>query len=44
MSIQKAIELYKDTLQHYDKFRYLGPRKKLIEDMRKLKKCAKESK
>jgi hypothetical protein len=44
MSVQKAIELYEDILQHYDKFRYLGPKKKLIEDMRKLKKCAKEVK
>jgi len=44
MSVQKAIELYENALQHYDKFRYLGPKKKLIEDMRKLKKCAKEVK
>jgi hypothetical protein len=41
MSVQKAIELYEDALQHYDKFRYLGPKKKLIENMRKLKKCVK---
>jgi hypothetical protein len=44
MSVQKAIELYEDTLQHYDKFRYLGPKKKLIDDMKKLKRCAKEVK
>jgi hypothetical protein len=40
MSVQKAIELYEYTLQHYNKFRDLGPKKKLIEDMKKLKKCA----
>jgi hypothetical protein len=40
MSVPKAIEFYEDTLQHYDEFRYLGPKKKLIKDMKKLKKCA----
>jgi hypothetical protein len=42
MSVQKAIEFYEYILQHYDKYKYLGPKKKLIEDIRKLKKCAKE--
>jgi hypothetical protein len=42
ISITNAIKLYEYILQHYDKFRYLGPKKKLIEDMKKLKKCAKE--
>ena len=44
MSIQKTIEFYKYILQHYDKNKHLGPKKELIEDMRKLKKCAKEVK
>ncbi|MBX0312793.1 MAG: hypothetical protein JHC31_13680 [Sulfurihydrogenibium sp.] len=42
MSVQKAIEFYEYILQHYDRYKYLGPKKKLIEDIRKLKRCAKE--
>jgi hypothetical protein len=42
MSVQKAIEFYEYILRHYNEYKYLGPKKKLIEDMRKLKKCAKE--
>jgi hypothetical protein len=42
MSVPKAIELYEYILHHYDEFRYLGPKKELIRDMKKLKKCAKE--
>jgi hypothetical protein len=44
MSVQKAIEFYKYTLRHYDEHKDLEPKKKLIEDIRKLKKCAKEVK
>ncbi|WP_299239868.1 hypothetical protein [Sulfurihydrogenibium sp.] len=42
ISVSNAIKLYEYILHHYDKFKYLGPKKKLIEDMKKLKKCAKE--
>jgi hypothetical protein len=44
MSVPRAIELYEYILHHYDEFRYLGPKKELIRDMKKLKKCAKEVK
>jgi hypothetical protein len=40
MSVPKAIEFYEYILQHYDRYKYLGPKKKLIEDMKKLKECA----
>jgi hypothetical protein len=38
------LDKVKYILQHYDKNKHLGPKKELIEDMRKLKKCAKEVK
>jgi hypothetical protein len=44
ISVSNAIKLYEYILQHYDRYKYLGPKSKLIEDMKKLKKCAKEIK
>ncbi|EEP61453.1 hypothetical protein SULYE_0002 [Sulfurihydrogenibium yellowstonense SS-5] len=42
ISVPKAIKLYEYILQHYNEYKYLGPKKKLIKDMKKIKKCAKE--
>jgi hypothetical protein len=40
MSVPKAIGFYEYILKHYDKYKYFEPKKKLIEDMKKLKECA----